>query len=66
MMTADQCRAKADELDRRADEATSYRVMLEWEAMSIAWRWLAEEPSGGMLSLPNVVQALGAATADDE
>jgi hypothetical protein len=43
MMTADQCRAKADGFSRVADATASYAVILEYEAMAIQWRWLAKQ-----------------------
>ena len=43
MMTADQCRTKAAECSRIADAATSYAVILEYEALTIQWRWLAKQ-----------------------
>lgn len=41
MMSADECRAKAEELSRAADAATSYTVILTHETMAREWRWLA-------------------------
>ncbi|UTP41733.1 hypothetical protein M9M90_20775 (plasmid) [Phenylobacterium sp. LH3H17] len=43
MMTATECRAKAADLLRTADMATSYAVILNYEAMAQQWRWLAEQ-----------------------
>lgn len=41
MMSAEECRAKAEELSRAADAATSYTTILAYEAMAREWRWLA-------------------------
>lgn len=43
MMTADQCRAKAEDLLRIADAMASYSVILEYEVMAVQWRWLANQ-----------------------
>jgi hypothetical protein len=38
MMTADECRAKAEELSKVADAAKSYDAILEWEALANQWQ----------------------------
>lgn len=43
MMTADQCRAKAEGLIRVADEAKSYDLIIECEVLAIQWRWVADQ-----------------------
>ena len=40
-MSADECRAKANELSKRAEAATSYAATLEREAVAIQCRRLA-------------------------
>ena len=41
-MTADECRAKAEQLAGMADTAEDYAAVLQWEGMALEWRRLAQ------------------------
>ena len=43
MMTADQCRAKAEDFDRQAEDAVDNAAMLECEDLATAWRWVERQ-----------------------